>query len=63
MAKSPLNEKQSLQTKYRKFKAKTGNKIRKFVSEFEAGFKGDSRPKAPEDYNPPVKELSKTKMK
>jgi len=28
MAKSPLNEKQSLQTKYRRFKAKAGNKIK-----------------------------------
>ena len=30
MAKSPLNEKQSLKTKYRKLKAKAGRKIREF---------------------------------
>ena len=39
MAKSPLNEKQSLQTKYRKFKAKAGKKIRKFFGEPEPTIK------------------------
>jgi len=57
LAKSPLNEKQSLQTKYKKFKAKAGNKIRKFLGEPEPTIKD------PKDYNPPVKKLSKTKMK
>ena len=59
MAKSPLNEKQSLQTKYRRFKAKAGNKIRKFLGEPEPTIKD------PKDYNPPVKKFkpSKTKMK
>ena len=35
MAKSPLNEKQSLQTKYKEFKAKAGGKIRRFFGEPE----------------------------
>ena len=33
MAKSPLNEKQSLETKYRKLKAKVGGKIRRILGE------------------------------
>ena len=33
MAKSPLNEKQSIQTRWRRFKAKAGNRIRKFLGE------------------------------
>ena len=57
MAKSPLNEKQSLQTKYKKFKAKAGNKIRKLLGEPEPTIRD------PKDYNPPVKKLNKTKMK
>jgi hypothetical protein len=47
MAKSPLKEKQSLQSKYRKFKAKAGNKIRKFLGE------SDPAVKDPKDYNLP----------
>ena len=39
MAKSPLKEKQSLQTKYRKFKAKAGRKIRNFFGEPEPTIK------------------------
>ena len=35
MAKSPLNEKQSLKNKYRKLKAKAGRKIREFFGEPE----------------------------
>ena len=35
MAKSPLNEKQSLQTRWRKFKAKAGRRIRKAFGEEE----------------------------
>ena len=33
MAKSPLNEKQSLETKYREFKAKVSGKIRRILGE------------------------------
>ena len=33
LAKSPLNEKQSLETKYRKLKAKVGGKIRRILGE------------------------------
>ena len=40
MAKSPLNQnEQSLQTKYRKFKAKVGKKIRNFFGEPEPTIK------------------------
>ena len=53
LAKSPLSDLQSLQTKYRKFKAIAGSKIRKFLGEPEPTIK-----KA-KDY----KKLSKTKMK
>ena len=56
LAKSPLLEK-SLQDKYKELKAKAGNKIRKFLGEPEPTIKD------PKDYNPPVKKLSKTKMK
>jgi len=55
MAKSPLKEKQSLQAKYKKFKAKAGNKIRKFLGE------PDPTIKDPKDYNPPVEKLNKTR--
>ena len=44
MAKSPLNEKQSLETKYRKLKAKVGGKIRRILGE----------------PNPPPEKLKKT---
>ena len=33
LAKNPLNEKQSLETKYREFKAKVGGKIRRIFGE------------------------------
>ena len=33
LAKNPLNEKQSLQTKFREFKAKVGGKIRRILGE------------------------------
>ena len=40
MAKSPLNQnKQSLQTKYKKFKAKAGRKVRNFFGESETPIK------------------------
>ena len=39
LAKNPLKEKQSLQTKYRKFKAKAGRKIRNFFGESEPTIK------------------------
>ena len=56
---SPLyqatDEKQSLQTKYRKFKAQAGSKIRKLLGEPEPAIRN------PKDYNPPVKPLKKTK--
>ena len=55
MVKSPLKEKQSLQAKYKKFKAKAGNKIRKFFGE------PDPVIKDPKDYNPPVEKLNKTR--
>jgi hypothetical protein len=55
MAKSPLKEKQSLQAKYKKFKSKAGNKIRKFLGEPDPAIKD------PKDYNPPIEKLKKTK--
>ena len=55
MAKSPLKEKQSLQTKYRKLKAKVGGKIRRILGEPEPAIKD------PKDYNPPVEKLNKTR--
>jgi|TARA_B110000908_G_C10024280_1_gene344329 hypothetical protein len=33
LAKNPLNEKQSLETKYREFKAKVSGKIRRILGE------------------------------
>jgi len=53
LAKSPLSDLQSLQTKYREFKAKAGGKIRRFFGEPEPIIK-DAK-----DY----KKLNKTKMK
>ena len=55
MAKSPLKEKQSLQTKYRELKAKVSGKIRRILGEPEPAIKD------PKNYNPPVEKLKKTK--
>jgi hypothetical protein len=44
LAKNPLNEKQSLETKYREFKAKVSGKIRRILGEL----------------NPPPKKLKNT---
>ena len=46
MAKSPLNEKQSLQTRWRKFKAKAGKRIRKAFGEEEPQIKKSSEYKS-----------------
>ena len=54
LAKNPLNEKQSLETKYREFKAKVSGKIRRILGEPEPVIKD------PENYNPPVEKLKKT---
>ena len=54
LAKNPLTEKQSLEAKYKKLKAKAGRKIRNFLGEPEPAIKD------PKDYNPPVDKLKKT---
>ena len=55
LAKNPLKEKQSIQTKFREFKAKVGGKIRRILGEPEPVIKD------PTNYNPPVEKLKKTK--
>ena len=58
--KSPASrnsEKQSLQTQYRKFKAKAGSKVRKLLGEPEPTIRD------PKDYNPPVKPLKQKAKK
>ena len=55
LAKSPLKEKQSIQSTFKELKAKVGGKIRRIFGE------PDPTIKDPKDYNHPVEKLNKTR--